>query len=60
MIRPLRILKAIIEYPIGERQVETDWNARLEADRQKRLASFEVQDFIRRREAALRGLGRAA
>lgn len=56
----IRFLKFIILYPIGERQVETDWNARLEADRQRRLASFEVQDFIRRREAALRGLGRAA
>lgn len=37
----------------GERRI--DWNARLDADRQRRLASFELQDWKRRRAAALKG-----
>lgn len=36
-----------------------DWAAWLEEDRQRRLQSFEVQDYAKRRQAALKGLGRA-
>ena len=32
-----------------------DWEAKLLADVEKRLNSFEVQDFRRRRAAALKG-----
>jgi hypothetical protein len=50
----IALLKAIIRYPLTG---GIDWNARLEADRQRRLASFELQDWRRRRAAALKGRG---
>jgi hypothetical protein len=51
----IRLLLAIIRYPLTGGPEAVDWNARLEADRQRRLASFELQDWNRRRAAALKG-----
>ncbi len=31
-----------------------DWNARLEADRHRRANSFAIQDYAKRRQAALK------
>jgi hypothetical protein len=49
----IALIKSIIRYPLGPQPI--DWNARLEEDRQRRLQSFELQDFLRRRAAALKG-----
>jgi hypothetical protein len=55
----IRFLKSLILYPLTGGPQPIDWGARLEADRQQRLNSFELQDWKRRRAAALRGRGRA-
>ena len=45
--------------PFGFDPARIDWNARLEADVERRRNSFEIQDYRKRRAAALKGRGRA-
>lgn len=52
----IRFLRSFILYPLTG---GIDWKARLAADVERRKNSFEIEQYRRRRAAALRGLGRA-
>jgi hypothetical protein len=50
----IAFLKSIIRFPLTGQPQPTDWGALLAADVERRKNSFPVQDYRRRRAAALK------